>query len=68
MKTLGVKTSTTLTPARLTKAPKRARDTRAAEPMAKPWKMQIKNQVLTWVVFTSDGKHGFHAHINVIII
>jgi hypothetical protein len=38
MKTLGVKTSTVVIPARLTKAPKRARDTKAAEPMAKPYK------------------------------
>jgi len=36
MKTLGVKTSTVEIDARLTKAPNRARETRAAEPMAKP--------------------------------
>jgi len=36
MKTFGVSTSTVVIDARLTKAPKRARDTRAAEPMAKP--------------------------------
>jgi len=36
MKTLGERTSTTCTPALLTKAPKRARETRAADPMANP--------------------------------
>jgi len=36
IKTLGVKTSTVEMAARLTKAPKRARETRAAEPMANP--------------------------------
>ncbi|BAS96444.1 Os06g0178950 [Oryza sativa Japonica Group] len=37
MKTFGDRTSTTFTPALLTKAPKSARDTRAADPMAKPF-------------------------------
>jgi len=41
MKTLGVKTSTVEISARLTKAPKRARDTKAAEPMAKPYMHKI---------------------------
>jgi hypothetical protein len=37
MKTFGDKTSTVTISARLTKAPKRARDTNATEPMAKPF-------------------------------
>ncbi|MFS7966359.1 hypothetical protein Hanom_Chr09g00772831 [Helianthus anomalus] len=36
MKTLGVNTSTVVISARLTNAPNRARDTRAADPIAKP--------------------------------
>jgi len=43
MKTLGVKTSTVEISARLTKAPKRARDTKAAEPMAKPYIVHTQN-------------------------
>jgi hypothetical protein len=43
MKTLGVKTSTVLMPALLTKAPNKARETRAADPIAKPWGMKQQN-------------------------
>jgi len=41
MKTLGDRTSTVEIAARLTKAPKRARDTKAAEPIAKPYMHKI---------------------------
>jgi hypothetical protein len=41
MKTLGDRTSTVEIAARLTKAPKRARDTNAAEPIAKPYMHKI---------------------------
>lgn len=37
MKTFGVSTSTVEIAARLTNAPNRARDTRAADPMANPY-------------------------------
>lgn len=45
MNTFGVNTSTVEIAARLTKAPKRARDTRAAEPIAKPWKKKQKSTI-----------------------
>jgi len=40
MKTFGVKTSTVEIDARLTKAPNRAKETRAADPIANPWKQR----------------------------
>jgi len=52
MKTLGAKTSTVEIDARLTKAPtaNRAKETRAADPMANPWKQKQEGSM----VYNSD--------------
>jgi hypothetical protein len=44
MNTLGVRTSTVEIATRLTKAPKSARDTKAAEPIAKPYKCKTMRE------------------------
>lgn len=54
MNTFGVKTSTVVIAARLTKAPKRARDTRAAEPIAKPCEKRNRKQLSGTIHFLTS--------------